>query len=95
MVATRRTSFDKLQRERAKRAKQAAKREERQERAAARAEGEDGESVVDIDEELSAGELMQRLEDAHVRFENKEMDFETFEEEKRALLERLAALPLD
>ncbi|MGQ0824249.1 MAG: hypothetical protein ACT4OX_04305 [Actinomycetota bacterium] len=93
-MATRRTSFDKLQRERAKRAKQSAKREERQERAAAR--GEDIEvSVVGVTERLSAGELMERLESAHNRFDNNEIDFETFEEEKRALLERLAALPLD
>ena len=46
-MATRRTSFDKLQRERAKKAKAAGKRERRQERA----NGED----VDPDQELSPG----------------------------------------
>jgi hypothetical protein len=93
-MATRRTSFDKLQRERAKRAKAAGKRERRQERAAAGDEGSEDLSVA-TDEELSAGELMQRLEVLHNRFEANSIDFDTFEEQKRELLERLAALPLD
>jgi hypothetical protein len=94
LMATRRTSFDKLQRERAKRAKAASKRERRQERAAG---GDENDPVLDIpvDESLSAGELMQRLEVLHSRFEANSIDFDTFEEQKRELLERLAALPLD
>jgi hypothetical protein len=93
-MATRRTSFDKLQRERAKRAKAASKRERRQERSAGESEGNE---PLDIpaSETLSAGELMQRLEVLHNRFEANRIDFDTFEEQKRELLERLAALPLD
>ncbi|HEX5094595.1 MAG TPA: hypothetical protein VFX21_01215 [Acidimicrobiia bacterium] len=92
-MATRRTSFDKLQRERAKRAKAADKRERRQERAAG---GEDDQDVVaPIEGELSAGELMQRLEALHARYEAKTLDFDSFEEQKLELLERLAALPMD
>jgi len=93
-MATRRTSFDKLQRERAKRAKAAGKRERRQERSA---EGPEHDHALDIpaDETLSAGELMQRLEVLHNRFEANRIDFDTFEAQKRELLERLAALPLD
>lgn len=93
-MATRRTSFDKLQRERAKRAKAADKRERRQERA----EGGDGEAENEIPplvEGLSAGELMARLETLHARFEDKTLDFDSFEEQKLELLERLAALPMD
>ena len=92
-MATRRTSFDKLQRERAKRAKAADKRERRQERSG----GSDATAIdtVDVDEELTAGEIMARLEALHARFEAKTVDFDTFEEQKRELLERLAALPMD
>jgi hypothetical protein len=93
-MATRRTSFDKLQRERAKRAKAATKRERRQERSAG-GHGQDAALDLPIAEELSAGELMQRLETLHNRFEANSIDFDTFEEQKRELLERLAALPLD
>ena len=95
-MATRRTSFDKLQRERAKRAKAADKRERRQDRGA---EGEEDEDQVDVTApiggELSAGELMQRLEALHERYEAKTVDFDSFEEQKLELLERLAALPMD
>ena len=96
-MATRRTSFDKLQRERAKRAKAAGKRERRQERSAG---GEDrgsrrSTSPAPLGGDLSAGELMQRLEVLHNRFEAKAIDFDTFEEQKRELLEQLAAIPLD
>ena len=45
--------------------------------------------------DLSAGELMDRLETLHNRFEAKTIDFDTFEEQKRELLEQLAAIPLD
>ena len=93
-MATRRTSFDKLQRERAKRAKAADKRERRQERAAGGEEG-DEDVIEPIEGELSAGELMQRLEALHARYEAKTLDFDTFEEQKLELLERLAALPMD
>jgi hypothetical protein len=97
-MATRRTSFDKLQRERAKRAKAAGKRERRQERSA-NGDGEGGEGLdladAPIPGDLSAGELMQRLEVLHNRFEAKTIDFDSFEEQKRELLEQLAAIPLD
>ena len=95
-MATRRTSFDKLQRERAKKAKAAGKRERRQERSADETE-DDELDVTDVPgrDDLSAGELMQRLEVLHNRFEANTIDFDTFEEQKRELLERLAAIPLD
>ena len=94
-MATRRTSFDKLQRERAKKAKAAGKRERRQERGVGGEEGELDMTEAPIVSDLSAGELMQRLEVLHNRFEAKTIDFDTFEEQKRELLEQLAAIPLD
>ena len=93
-MATRRTTFDKLQRERAKKAKAAAKRERRQER------GENGEEAdVDLDlgseEELTPGELLQRIEAVHERYANEQISFEEFEEQKTELLTRLSLLPIE
>ena len=94
-MATRRTSFDKLQRERAKKAKAAGKRERRQERANGEELDPDQELAPVAVEQLSAGELMERLEVLHNRFEDNLIDFDSFEDQKRELLERLASLPLD
>jgi hypothetical protein len=92
-MATRRTTFDKLQRERAKKAKAAAKRERRQER------GNDEGGDVDIDlaaeEELSPGELLERIEAVHKRFDAGQLSFEDFEEQKTELLTRLSLLPIE
>ena len=89
-MAAQRTSFDKLQRDRAKKAKQAAKREMRL--------NKDDEPVVEapvlVPEggELSAGELLQLIEQIHRQFENKQIDFEEFEEKKAELMARI---PID
>ncbi len=92
-MATRRTTFDKLQRERAKKAKAAAKRERRQERSS------DDASHVALDlaaeEELSPGELLERIEAVHERFAAGQMSFEDFEEQKTELLTRLSLLPIE
>lgn len=90
-MATRRTTFDKLQRERAKRAKASAKREARQERKEER-EGGDELTVTSND---SPEDLLARIEDLHKRFEAKQIAFEDFEAEKIELFERLAALPME
>ena len=89
-MAAQRTSFDKLQRDRAKKAKQAAKREMRL--------NKDDEPVAEapvlVPEggELSAGELLQLIEQIHRQFEAKQIDFEEFEERKADLMARL---PID
>ena len=92
-MATRRTTFDKLQRERAKKAKAAAKRERRQEK------GGDEEGDVDLDlasvEELSPAELLQRIEAVHQRYAAEQISFEEFEEQKTELLTRLSLLPIE
>jgi hypothetical protein len=93
-MATQRTSFTKLQRDRAKKAKAAAKREKRLERAAeartASDEVDDGETSQEGP--ISAAELLQEIEVTHQRFEAKLMTYEEFEEKKAELLARL---PID
>jgi hypothetical protein len=92
-MATRRTTFDKLQRERAKKAKAAAKRERRQEKSD---EGSD-DLAIDLasEEELSPGELLERIEAVHQRYAAKQISFEEFEEQKTDLLTRLSLLPIE
>ncbi|MDQ1521320.1 MAG: hypothetical protein QOI55_2393 [Actinomycetota bacterium] len=91
-MATRRTTFDKLQRERAKKAKAAAKRERRQEKG-----GEEGDVDLDLasEEQLSPGELLERIETVHQRYAAKQISFEEFEEQKTELLTRLSLLPIE
>jgi hypothetical protein len=95
-MATQRTSFTKLQRDRAKKAKAAAKRERRLERAA---EAKENAAATDDDSEtssaegpISAAELLHEIEVTHQRFEAKLMTYEEFEEKKAELLARL---PID
>jgi hypothetical protein len=93
-MATQRTSFTKLQRDRAKKAKAAAKREKRIERAAeAKLASEDETPESESTEgPISAAELLQEIEVTHQRFEAKLMTYEEFEEKKAELLSRL---PID
>jgi hypothetical protein len=92
-MATQRTSFTKLQRDRAKKAKAAAKRERRLERAAEAREGTDENEIESSTEgPISAAELLHEIEVTHQRFEAKLMTYEEFEEKKAELLARL---PID
>jgi spore germination cell wall hydrolase CwlJ-like protein len=92
-MATQRTSFTKLQRDRAKKAKAAAKRERRQERAAeAKEHADDESSETPTEGPISAAELLHEIEVTHQRYEAKLMSYEEFEEKKAELLARL---PID
>jgi hypothetical protein len=95
-MATRRTTFDKLQRERAKKAKAAAKRERRQEKGEGEGEGEGGD-LLDLgsEEVLTPGELLARIEAVHERYAAGQLSFEDFEEQKTDLLTRLSLLPIE
>jgi hypothetical protein len=85
-----RSSFGKLQRDRAKKAKAEAKRERRQERVDAEPELDAPEALLGEDgRELSPSELLQAVEAVHKQFEAKQIDYETFEERKAELLSRL------
>jgi hypothetical protein len=90
-MASRRTTFDKLQRERAKKAKAAMKRERRQER------GNEADETVEggAASQDTPDELLAQIARLHARFDNEEIEFEEFEELKLDLFERLAALPID
>ena len=95
-MGVQRTSFEKLQRDRAKKAKAAAKREKRidktpeelseEEEAAAMA------ALANPEAELSAADLLILIEQIHKQFDAEEIDFEEFEERKTELLARL---PID
>jgi molybdenum-dependent DNA-binding transcriptional regulator ModE len=94
VIATQRTTFEKQNRERAKKAKAAAKRERRLDRAAEKAQddgGDGGGAAVTTD---SADDLLRQIEALHQDFDAKQIDFETFEERKVDLFERLAALDI-
>jgi hypothetical protein len=69
-MATQRTSFTKLQRDRAKKAKAAAKREKRLERSAEARLASDDDTVEENPEgPISAAELLHEIEVTHQRFE--------------------------
>jgi hypothetical protein len=89
-MAAQRTTFDKLQRDRAKKAKQAAKRERRQERGT---ENETDDIELPSGEgALTAAELMQQVEAITRRLDAGTMTLEEFEDAKAELMLRL---PLD
>jgi hypothetical protein len=80
-----RTSFEKLQRDRAKKAKAAAKREKRFDK-----EQETTDEVLDPSEltpgqEIPADQLLKMVADLHRQFEDDEITFEEFEDRKTEL----------
>ncbi len=90
-MAVQRTSFEKLQRDRAKKAKAMAKRERRLERGTEQPDDEAPAPLVD-GQELSAPELLAQIEQIHKEFDAGDLSFEDFEERKADLLSRL---PID
>jgi len=92
-MAAQRTSFEKLQRDRAKKAKQAAKREKRLDKGTD-VEGDADEvtpmAPAEPGTELSAGELLARVEEIHRLFDDKKISFEDFEEQKADLMARIS-----
>jgi hypothetical protein len=92
-MPTQRTTFNKLQRDRAKKAKAAAKRERRLERRAEAADAVPAEATEDGDGgALSAAELLEQIELTHRRFEAGTISQEEFEAKKADLFARL---PID
>ena len=92
-----RTTFEKLQRDRAKKAKADAKRAKR----LARSQGlptdvveeppEEGPVVSKTEGEISPDELLRMVDTLHKRFESNAISFEEFEAEKVELLARLGS----
>lgn len=98
-MGSNRTTFEKQQRDRAKKAKAAAKRDKRQGRqddepgyrpAAPVASTPSAPSVSAIKGEVTAEQLLVLVESLHKRFENDEISFEEFEEEKAELFSLLS-----
>ncbi len=100
-MAAGRTTFEKLQRDRAKKAKAEAKRAKRMGKVAQSGplvaetpESEGTGAVLDgnLDEELSAADLIRLVEEVQTQFDNDEISFDEYEERK---IELLARLPTD
>jgi hypothetical protein len=87
-MATQRTSFNKLQRDRDKQEKAAAKRDRRQNRAAT-TEDDQALAVIPTGDEPTAQELLDEVEKVHRQFDAGVIDFETYENTKTSLLSRL------
>ncbi len=88
-----RTSFEKLQRDRAKKAKAAAKRDKRLDK------GTEDETTVDeaVDvtaltpgQEIPPDQLLKMVADLHRQFEDEEITFEEFEDRKTELFALLS-----
>jgi hypothetical protein len=86
-MGAQRTTFEKLQRDRAKKAKAAAKRERRLEKDTG--EESPDEVTVPTEGELSAPQLLELIEQVHRQFEAKEISLEELEERRTELLARL------
>jgi hypothetical protein len=91
-MGAQRTSFAKLQRDRAKKAKAAQKRERRQGGVQPERDDDTPTVVVDDGGELSAPVLLALIEQIQKQFDNEEISFEEYEERK---LDLLARLPID
>ncbi len=87
-----RTSFEKLQRDRAKKAKAAAKRDKRLDKGT---EDETVDETVDVTslspgQEIPPDQLLKMVADLHRQFEDEEITFEEFEDRKTELFALLS-----
>ncbi len=89
-MATSRTSYGKLQRDRAKKERQQIKREKRFDRGP-----EDGEEEIEEIEtpepvsEAQTETILEKVAELHQRFDDEELEFDDFEEQKAALMAQL------
>ncbi|MGY9075148.1 MAG: hypothetical protein ACKVHU_19595 [Acidimicrobiales bacterium] len=94
-MAASRTTFEKLQRDRAKKAKAEAKRAKRLGQApegliSTETEVEEGASTeFGVEEVISAADLLKMVETLQAQFDNNEIDFDEYEERKIELFTRL------
>ncbi|NCY16676.1 MAG: hypothetical protein EBX39_07875 [Actinobacteria bacterium] len=89
-MGAQRTSFEKLQRDRARKAKQAMKREKR----LSSDDSPEETPAVELttEGELSAAELLAQIELIHKQLDDKVITFDEFEERK---IDLMARLPID
>ena len=86
-LATRRTTFDKRERERSKQAKAAAKRARRQDKS------EDDPEITTTESNeggFTTESLLKRIETLHEDYDAGRISFEDFDEQKSELVDRLA-----
>lgn len=89
-MSANRSSFEKLQRDRAKKAKQALKREKKLDKTIdLEAEEASTLSVSDFGQDLSAADLLKLVETLHQQFDDGTISFEEFEDQKTELFARL------
>ncbi len=89
-MATGRSSFAKRQRDMAKKAKAQAKRERKLEKGDGLEEDEETEEVADTGPRLSNDQVMERVADLHRRYDDGQMDLDTFDEEKAVLMAQIS-----
>ena len=90
-MATGRSSFAKRQRDMAKKAKAQAKREKRLEKGAETDDDDlDDDEIVDDGPKLSNEQVMAKIEDLHRRYDDGQMDLDTFDEERSALMAQIS-----
>lgn len=85
-----RTSFEKLQRDRAKKAKAAAKREKRLDRDAPVEDEVLDPTELTPGQEIPADQLLKMVAELHQQFEDDEISFEEFEDRKTELFALLS-----
>ena len=88
-MAASRTTFEKLQRDRAKQAKAAAKRAKRLDKGTEDPEDDTPVDIASMGEELSAAQLLDLVEKLHKQFDDEVISFEEFEDQKTELMARL------
>jgi hypothetical protein len=87
VMATGRSSFAKRQRDMAKKAKAAAKRDRKLE---GDEEEEDEEITVDDGPTLPNDVIMEKVADLHRRYDDGQMDLDTFDEERANLMGQIS-----
>jgi hypothetical protein len=88
VMATGRSSFAKRQRDMAKKAKATAKRDRKLEKGDD--EFDDDEEIVDDGPKLSNEVIMEKVADLHVRYDDGQMDLDTFDEERANLMAQIS-----
>lgn len=89
-MATGRSSFAKRQRDMAKKAKAQVKRERRLEKNDPLESEDEEEEAIDAGPKLSNDEVMAQVADLHRRYDDGQMDLDTFDEERAALMAQIS-----
>jgi hypothetical protein len=90
VMATGRSSFAKRQRDMAKKAKASAKREKKLEKGDDELDDELDDAAEDTGPVLSNEEIMERVADLHRRYDDGQMDLDTFDEERANLMAQIS-----